>query len=95
MYDENDALKFIKSKVPADWQYDNDDVLLLIDAMFDYFEMNDEDFDEENEKDLLALTEYVKKTLKRDKENTIKPEYVETMVKAELEYEQTLDEDDF
>ena len=41
-----------------------------------------------------CLVEYVKKALKKDKLNTIKPEYVEQIVKAELEYESQLDEDD-
>ena len=93
MYDENLAIKYIKSQLPADWSCEEDDILLLIDSMFDYYEEND-DFGTEEEPAVKGLVEYVKKALEKDKLNTIKPEYVEQIVKAELEYESQLDEDD-
>ena len=53
-FDENKAIDYIKAHVesPDIAKYDDDDILLVIDTIFEYFEKydEDEDFDDDNEK---------------------------------------------
>ena len=54
-FDENEAVEFINKALAAEGrqQYDGDDLLLIIDAMYDYFEENDSfDSDEDLEEDV-------------------------------------------
>mgnify|MGYP000768690715 FL=1 len=70
-FDENKAIDYIKAHVenPDIAKYDDDDILLVIDTIFEYFEKYDEneDFDDDNEK----VIAYVKKQLAKDKDNAI------------------------
>lgn len=92
-FDENKAIKYIKSHSnhEAINAYSDDDILLVIDAIFDYFEKYDEseDFDD----DIKKISNFVKQQLAKDKFNVVSPEHVEPIVEAELAYEQTLSED--
>lgn len=90
-FDDNDAIKYIRAEVPESAVVSEDDLLLLIDTMFDYFESIDEDapdesFDEE------AVIAYVQRQLKKDDEIKIPSEMVGKLVIAELNYEDTLDD---
>ncbi len=92
-FDENEAVAFIKSQVPEACQYSDDDVVLLIDTMMDYYGALDDDAPDE-QWDTPAVTEFVTKQLKRDKLCHIRAEHVQAMVQAELDYEDTLQTDD-
>ena len=97
-YNEDDAIQYILRNLPQEvaQQYNDDDILLVIDSIFDFydergffnldFEGDDIDFDE------VELVEYVKKALKKDKDNRVKIGDVANIVHLELEYEDTLSE---
>ena len=87
-YDENDAVKFIREQVGDDIakKYGSDDIVLLIDTMFDYFDAHDN----EDEDDINAIAAWVAKELRKDRDNNIEPEDVPAIVAAELAYEETL-----
>lgn len=89
-FDDNDAVKFIRSKVVECANIDEDDLLLVVDTMFEYDETLDEDAPDEAF-DVEAIAAYVKKQLKKDAENKVPLELVEQIVEAELDYEETLD----
>lgn len=89
-FDDNDAVKFIRSKVTECANIDEDDLLLVVDTMFEYDETLDEDAPDEAF-DVEAIAAYVKKQLKKDAENKVPLELVEQIVEAELDYEETLD----
>lgn len=90
-FDENKAIAYIKAhaSAPEVAAYDDDDILLVIDTIFEYFEKYDEtvDFDDDIEK----VAAYVRKQLAKDKDNQVKPEHVLPIVEAETSYEETLD----
>ena len=96
-FDDNEAIKFIRNYVPASIKnkYSDNDILLLIDTMFDFFESEDDDnFDEENFDDqayLNTIVNYVKKSIRKDSDNVIEMDDVKSLVMGELEYEATLD----
>ena len=90
-FDEDDALKFIREQVPECAACSDDDLLLVIDTMFEYDETLAEDAPDEAF-DLEAIAAYVKKQLKKDAENQVPLDIVEKLVEAELDYEDTLDE---
>lgn len=89
-YDEHDAIKYIRAHVGEEiaGACSENDLVLLIDTLFDYFEMNDDDDD--FEPDLDTMVKWVTKQLSRDKECKIAPEHVGPIVEAELAYEDTL-----
>ncbi len=101
-YEENDAVKYILSNLPSDVaeKYSDDDILLVIDIIFEfyenkgYFDLNDID-ESDDEFDESELFEFVKKSLKKDKDNPIDLEDVENIVHLELEYEDSIDDFDF
>ncbi|MGN0229453.1 MAG: hypothetical protein ACI4BH_06555 [Muribaculaceae bacterium] len=92
-FDENEAIDYINKALAAKGksQYGEDDLLLLIDAMYDFYDENDDfdaDFDEEA--NFEPLVAYVTKTIAKDPDNTIKAEDVRDIVLAEIEYESGL-----
>ena len=98
VFDENDAIKFIRECIPENIKnkYSDNDILLLMDTMYDFFdEEDDDDFDEENFDDeayLNNIINYVKKSIRKDPENAIEMDDVKHLVMGELEYEATLDD---
>jgi hypothetical protein len=99
VFDENDAIEFIRNYVPAEIKdkYSDNDILLLMDTMYDFFETEDDDdelFDVENfdsEAYLNNIVNYVKKSIRKDPDNVIEMDDVKSLVMGELEYEATLD----
>lgn len=85
-YDENDAVQFIRGQVGDEIaaKYTDDDIVLLIDTMFDYFDAHDDDDDIE------LVAAWVAKELRKDKDNHIEPQDVNAIVAAEIAYEETL-----
>ena len=98
VFDENDAIKFIREYIPENIKnkYSDNDILLLMDTMYDFFdEEDDDDFDEENFDDeayLNNIVNYVKKSIRKDPENAIEMDDVRHLVMGELEYEATIDD---
>ncbi len=92
-FDENKAIKYIKTHATdeAIASYNDDDILLVIDSIFNYFEKYDEceDFDD----DLQNITRFVKQQLAKDKDNVINLNHVKPIVEAELAYEDSLSEE--
>ena len=74
--------------------------MLVIDFIFEfyenkgYFDLNDID-ESDDEFDESELFEFVKKSLKKDKDNPIDLDDVENIVHLELEYEDSIDDFDF
>lgn len=98
-FDENEVVKLIRESLPEESakNYSDDDLLNIVDMIWDYYEMNgllDVDCadDEDEPEDLVAdLVDYAKRMLKKDKACKVKPEDVECIVLAELAYEDLLD----
>lgn len=97
-YDTDSAIKMMRQSIPdeASRIYDNDQLLNLIDIIWDYYELNgllEIDLEDENEdtEDIVSeITDYAIRMLKKDKGAIISPEHVETLVRAELRYEDSL-----
>ncbi|MDE5674552.1 MAG: hypothetical protein K2I16_11745 [Muribaculaceae bacterium] len=98
-FDEDNAVKFIRAELPQSVsdKYEDDDILCVVDIIWDYYEkkgflsLNDMETEEE-QLDVDDLTKYVKKEIKNDKELIIDPKDVELLVKAELDYEESLED---
>ena len=100
-FDENDAIAFIRNYVPnaIKNKYSDDDILLLIDTMFDYFEKGDEDeilYDDDvvDENNINEIVNYVKKNLRKDPDNQIDVDDIKYLVEGELDYENTLEDEE-
>ncbi|MBD5271914.1 MAG: hypothetical protein HDS42_01365 [Bacteroides sp.] len=98
-YDESEAVKFIRKLLPADKQdqYTDDEILYVIDIMYDWYEKNgylslDMNVTEEEDADIEKLTAYVKKEIARDGEVEMDPSDIDIIVKGELEYEESLED---
>ena len=89
-FDENKAVQYIKQNAHGAAKYTDDDILLTIDTMMDYYESLDDDAPDEAY-DIEAVAAYVAKQLKRDKQCAIASDDVPAIVAAELEYEDTLE----
>lgn len=97
-FDENKAIKLMRKALPADAAaaYDDDQLLNIIDMIWDYYEENgmleiDLEDDCEEEDIVSDLTDYVTRMLRKDKGAIVKPEHVRQLVEAELEYEESLE----
>jgi hypothetical protein len=95
-FDEIKAIEFIRANAAGvdAKKYDDDQLLNVIDIIWDYYEDNgflDITLDDEDEDvDVDKLVKHVSKMLARDKGAVIAPEDVEPIVLAELEYEDSL-----
>lgn len=97
-FDENDAIKFIREYIPAEIKnkYSDNDILLLMDTMYDFYDEieEDEDYEEEsidNEVFVNRIVNYVKKAIRKDPDNNIEMDDVKVLVLGEIAYENTLD----
>ena len=98
-FDEDDAVKFIRAELPQEvsLKYDDDEILYIIDIIWDYYEkkgllsLNLAETDEEV-LDVDDLTKFVKKEVKNDQDLMMDPKDVELVVKAELDYEESLED---
>lgn len=102
MFDEDDAIAFMRAQVGEDISslYDDDEILNVIDIIWDFYESNgmldidfsEDDDDEDAEVDRDRLLSTVRRTLAKDKRAKIAPEHIEPLVDAELAYEESLEE---
>ena len=98
-FDEDDAVKFIREELPQEvsQKYDDDEILCIIDIIWDYYEkkgllsLNLAETDEEV-LDVDDLIKFVKKEVKNDQDLLMDPKDVELIVKAELDYEESLED---
>ncbi len=98
-FDENDAIEFIRNFIPSDIKnkYCDNDILLLMDTMFDFYDENEDD-DELYNEDIVndeafinRIVNYVKKSIRKDPDNAIEMDDVKHLVLGEINYESTLD----
>ena len=93
MYDENEAVDAINKALKNSGRqpYANDELLNVIDMIWDYYEENgmlEIDDDEEVDEDIASdLADYIRRMLKKDKQSNVDFNDIDTIVKAELDYE--------
>lgn len=96
-FEEQDAIKFIRTRLSdnANHEYDDDDILNVIDIIWDYYEDNgmlEIDCASDVEDCCMEdISKYVVRMLKKDKLSNIKEEDVATIVKGELDYEASIE----
>lgn len=98
-YDENEVIKLIRAALPENSAkaYSDDDLLNIVDMIWDYYEMNgllDVDCadDDTEELDLVSeLIDYAKRMLKKDKGCKVSTNDLGAIIEAELSYEDMLD----
>lgn len=102
-FDENNAIKFMREAVGPELssKYTDDDELInLIDLIFDYMEqnglleidLNDDESLEDDEIDFDDLMGYIGRMLKKDKGAKLTAEDAVPFVNAYFDYESSLDE---
>ncbi len=98
IFDEDKAIEFIRNYVGEHIsnQYSDDEILYVIDTIWDYYEKNgylslDAEITDEELLDVDKLTDYVKKEVANDDEIIMDPKDLEKIVKAELKYEESLE----
>lgn len=98
VFDEEKALPFIRNSVgeKISEKYSDDELLFIIDTIWDYYENNgflslDMDETEDEILDSDDLIDYVKKEVANDEELIMDPADISLIVKAELEYEESLE----
>lgn len=97
-FDENIAIKALRAALPEERRntYDDDELLNIIDMIWDYYEENGmldidlEDEDEQDEDLMSDLCTYVLRMLRKDRHAKVQPEDIPALVAAELEYENSL-----
>lgn len=97
-FDENIAIKALRAALPEERRntYDDDELLNIIDMIWDYYEENGmldidlEDEDEQDEDLFSDLCTYVQRMLRKDRHAKVQPEDIPALVAAELEYENSL-----
>lgn len=98
IFDEDIAVKYILAKLAENpritTKYNADDILEVIDLIWDYYEDNgmlDIDMEVEDEVqqsvDISAMSAWVTKMIKKDRNSRIKQEDIQPIIMAELEYE--------
>ena len=97
-FNEDNAVKFIRAELPESIRekYDDDEILSIVDIIWDYYEDNGylslNSIEKEEQLDVDDLVKYVKKEVKNDQELIMDSKDVELIVKAELDYEESLED---
>lgn len=96
-FDETAAVKFINDRLPEGVAaYPDDEILNVIDMIWDFYESNgmleidvtdEDDFADDVEMDLI---DYVSKMVRRDKDAHVAIEHIPAIVRAELQYENSI-----
>lgn len=99
-YDEDLAIDYIRKYVgdKISDQYSDDEILYVIDIMWDYYERKgftklNANLTDNEALDEADLVNYVKKELANDREILMDPGDVGEIIKGELAYEESLEED--
>lgn len=98
-FDEDDAVKFIRGTLPEEVsaKYDDDDILYVIDIIWDWYEKNgylelNSDVTDEESADLEKLTAYVSKEVAKDKELMMDSRDIDMIVRGEVQYEESIED---
>ncbi|MCI5977390.1 MAG: hypothetical protein MRZ32_00440 [Bacteroidales bacterium] len=100
-YDEQKAIQYIRDHSEGHANYDDDQLLNVIDMIFDYYDEHglldidvdaDGNSDDDDDNEEAALIEYVSRMLAKDKGAIISPDDVPYIVRGELGYEEYLDQ---
>ena len=98
-FDESEAIQYMRQHVAegVHSNYDDDELLNLIDIVYDYYEQNglldiDLGDDDDDELDVDDLLEYVGRMLRKDRGAKLTTEHARPLVEAYLKYEESLDE---
>lgn len=95
-FDENEAIKAMRASLPEGRSqvYSDDDLLNLVDIIWDYYEVNgllEIDMDEdETEVSVADIVDYAERMIRKDKGANIAPDDIPGLVEAELDYENSL-----
>ena len=99
IFDEDKAVEYIRNNIsaPVSEKYTDDDLLNVIDIIWDYYEKNgflslNLSDGEEDQLDEDLLIKYVKQEVKGSDYINMEPKDVENIVKAELAYEESLED---
>lgn len=99
LFDEDNAIKFIRQELSKEVseKYDDDEILFIIDTIWEFYEKNgfldiNAKEVEEEELDPSELIDYVRKAVSNDQELLMDPKDIEDIVKAELNYEESLED---
>lgn len=100
-YDEDTAIDYMRKALEAETglqpEYDDDQLLNIVDMIWDYYEQNglldvDSAPDDDDDTDIVSeLIDYVTRMLRKDKLAEVKSEHVRPLVLGELAYEDFLD----
>ena len=95
-FDENDAIAFMRNAVGEELSArvaDDDELINLIDIIFDYFDYNfdDDDLDGEDTIDMDDLMGFIGRMLKKDSAAKLTEADARPFVEAYLDYEASLD----
>lgn len=99
VFDEANAVEFIRQSLSPEIRdiYSDDDILNIIDMIWDYYEdagLLDITFDESDEdarpSDFESLMSYVRKMLSRDKHAAVSADHLDAIVRGELAYERSI-----
>lgn len=99
-FNEEAAVAYIRSKLTEEINNtvtDDDDILCVIDVIWDYYEkkgmLSLDNLDEEDELlDVADLIKYARKIISEDDELSLSQTAIELIVKSELDYEKSLEE---
>lgn len=99
-FDENKAIAHMRNAIAESesQKYSDDELLNLIDIIWDFYEqnglldvdLNDDEEDDDPEAMISDLVDYAKRMIKKDRRATLDLELIEPLVKAEIEYEDSL-----
>ena len=98
-YDETKAISLMNEAAGAN--YPDDEILNIIDMIWDYYEQNglldpvlDDADTDDSASELADIVEYVKRMAKKDRHCKVSPDHIEALVAAELQYEESLADDE-
>ena len=96
-FDETKAIEFINRRLSEQGRtpYDEDEVFNVIDMIWDYYEENgllavESDPDQDPDYIESDVIDYVSRMLRKDRNAKVQQEDVPLMVKAEMEYEDSI-----
>lgn len=97
-YDEDEAIKFIQNYLPQELKnkLSNDEINYIIDIIYEFWEekgLLDEQSSDEDVVDIDEdeLTEFVLKSIKKDKFTKLTPDEITFIIQGELAYCESLD----
>lgn len=101
-FDENEAIKAMRNAIQQDdsAKYDDDELLNLVDIIWDFYEQNgllDIDLNDDDDDDdmiLSDLIDYAARMIRKDRNATLDASLIEPLIKAEIDYENSLLADD-